>query len=55
MEQNTQPEYPLLETLLRIRQLTLKPTLTNAGIASLFDVSVRTIQSCAADSSVGAS
>jgi hypothetical protein len=52
MEQNSQPEYPLLEALLRIMQLTLKPTYTNADVASLFGVSIRTIQSRAADGSL---
>ncbi len=47
-----QPTYPLLEALLRIKGLTLQPTYTNADVASLFGVSVRTIQSRAADGSL---
>jgi hypothetical protein len=51
-DNNNQYEYPLLEALLRIKQLTLKPTYTNADVASLFDVSVRTIQASVADGSL---
>jgi hypothetical protein len=44
VDQKDQPAYPLLEALLRIKGLTLQATYTNADVASLFDVSVRTIQ-----------
>jgi Helix-turn-helix domain len=44
-----QPAYPLLEGLLRIKGSALQPTYTNADVASLFSVSVRTIQSRVAD------
>jgi hypothetical protein len=49
MSEANQPAYPLLEALLHIKGLTLQPTYTNADVASLFDASVRTIQSRAAD------
>ena len=49
MSEANQHASPLLEVLLRIQWLTLQPTYTNADIASLFDVSVRTIQNRAAD------
>lgn len=41
--------YPLLESLLHIKGLTLQATYTNADVAFLFDASIRTIQNCAAD------
>ncbi len=44
-----EPRYPLLEGLLRIKGSALQPTYTNADVASLFSVSVRTIQSQVAD------
>jgi len=49
MDPKNQPAYPLLEALLYVKELTLQATYTNADVASLFDVSVRTIQSRAAD------
>lgn len=52
MEQKDEPEYPLLEAILRIKGLVLQPTYTNADVALLFGVSVRTIQSHAADGSL---
>jgi hypothetical protein len=52
VDQKDQPDYPLLEALLRIKGLTLQATYTNADVASLFDVSVRTIQSRAADKTI---
>ena len=49
MEQINRPTYPLLEALLHIKGLTLQATYSNADVASLFDTSVRTIQSRVAD------
>ena len=49
MDPKNQPAYPLLEALLYVKELTLQATYTNADVASLFDVSVRTIQSRASD------
>ena len=49
METKNQPAYPLLEALLNIKGLTLQATYTNADVASMFDTSIRTIQSRAAD------
>ncbi|WP_263377069.1 helix-turn-helix domain-containing protein [Granulicella aggregans] len=43
------PEYPLLESMLRIKGLTLQATYTNSDVASLFDTSIRTIQNRVAD------
>jgi hypothetical protein len=48
----TQNDYPLLESLLRIKSLSLQPTYTNADVASLFGVSTRTIKSRTADRSL---
>jgi Helix-turn-helix domain len=52
MDQKNQPTYPLLEALLSAKGLKLQGTYTNADVASLFGVSVRTIQSHAADGSL---
>ena len=49
MDPKNQPAYPLLEALLYVKGLTLQATYTSADVASLFDVSVRTIQSRTAD------
>jgi hypothetical protein len=43
------PRYPLLEDLLTIKGLSLQPMYTNADVASLFGVSIRTIQYHVAD------
>jgi hypothetical protein len=43
------PEYPLLESMLRIKGLALQATYTNSDVASLFDTSIRTIQNRVAD------
>ena len=52
MDQKNQPIYPQLEALLYVKGLKLQATYTNADVASLFGVSVRTIQSRAADGSL---
>jgi hypothetical protein len=52
MDSKKQPTYPLLEALLYAKGLKLQGTYTNADVASLFGVSVRTIQSHAADGSL---
>jgi Helix-turn-helix domain len=52
MDQKNQPTYPQLEALLYVKGLKLQATYTNADVASLFGVSVRTIQSRAADGSL---
>jgi Helix-turn-helix domain len=49
MDLKNQPAYPLLEGLLCIKGLALQATYTNEDVATLFGVSVRTIQSRAAD------
>ena len=49
MEAKSQPSYPLLEALLYIKGLSLQATYTNGDVAALFDTSIRTIQSRAAD------
>jgi hypothetical protein len=46
---SNEPKYPLLEEMLRIKGLKLQATYTNADVASLFETSVRTIQSRTAD------
>lgn len=38
------PRYPLLEDLLTIKGLSLQAMYTNADVASLFGVSIRTVQ-----------
>lgn len=43
------PRYPLLQGLLETNHLTLKTMYTNADVAFLFGVSIRTIQSRVAD------
>jgi hypothetical protein len=52
MDPKNQPTYPLLEALLYAKGLKLQGTYTNADVASLFGVSVRTIQSHVADGSL---
>ncbi|WP_433971942.1 helix-turn-helix domain-containing protein [Tunturiibacter lichenicola] len=52
MDPKNQPAYPLLEGLLCIKGLTLQPTYTNADVASLFGMTVRTIQSRTANGSL---
>jgi Helix-turn-helix domain len=52
MDPKNQPAYPLFEALLYDKGLTLQATYTNADVASLFGVTVRTIQSRAADGSL---
>ncbi len=44
--------YPLFETMLRSKGLTLQPTYTCQDIASLFGVTVRTVQSKVADGTI---
>ena len=39
------PQYPLLEEVLALRQMTLQPTYTIRDVAMLFGVTVRSIQS----------
>ena len=45
INQNPAPKYPLLEELLALRQMVLKPTYTIRDVAELFGVSTRAIQS----------
>jgi excisionase family DNA binding protein len=47
-----QTMYPLFETMLRSRGLTLQPTYTCQDVASLFGVTVRTVQSKVADGTI---
>jgi len=43
-QQPTPARYPLLESLLAQKGMSLKGTYTNRNVAGIFDVSVRTIQ-----------
>ena len=43
-EQSQFSEFPLLETLLRAKSLSLQATYTNGDVANLFEVAARTIQ-----------
>ena len=44
MQTATSPQYPLLESMLKIKGLPLQATYTNADVASIFATSTRTIQ-----------
>jgi hypothetical protein len=48
----TQPQFPLLETMLRSLGRTLQPTYTCRDLACLFGVTTRTIQSKVADGTI---
>jgi len=39
------PKYPLLEEMLALRQMALRPTFTIRDVAKLFGVTVRAVQS----------
>lgn len=47
-----QTTYPLFETMLRSKGLTLQPTYTCKDVASLFGVTARTVQSKVADGTI---
>jgi helix-turn-helix protein len=52
MSQKTQFTFPLLQTLLDARGMAPKGTYTNRDAASLFEVSVRTIQDWITDEKI---
>lgn len=44
MQDAAKPKYPLLQEILELRGLKLQPTYANRDVATIFGVSIRTIQ-----------
>jgi len=44
MESTTTAKYPLLESVLEIQKIRLKPMYSNRDVAQIFDVCIRAIQ-----------